>query len=96
MTIRVLRASLLTILLVLIGYILGLAHSGALPDLRSQHSQPAVRMPAQQVAVTAGGKTFHKPDCPFIHGPIRMIDAKTAAAEGYVPDPRCMREALHP
>jgi hypothetical protein len=94
MSMRVWRASILAILLVFVGYLLGRAQSGTLPNLRSQHSQPAVHMPAQRVAVTADGKTFHKADCPFIHGPVKMVDARTAAAEGYVPDPRCMHDAL--
>ncbi len=94
MTIRVWRASLLALALLLAGYFLGMAHSGALPNLRSQHSQPAVRLPDTKVAVTGEGKTFHRPDCPFIHGPAKMMDAAEAAREGYVPDVRCMHEAL--
>jgi hypothetical protein len=50
--------------------------------------------PSQQVAITAEGKIFHRADCPFIHGPVKMEDAQTAAQQGYVPDSRCMREAL--
>jgi hypothetical protein len=46
------------------------------------------------VAVTADGKIFHRADCPFIHGQAKMVDAQTAAQQGYVPDPRCMHEAL--
>ncbi len=94
MTIRVWRASLLAFAVLLAGYFLGISHVGALPNLRSQHSQPAVRLPAMQVAVTAEGKTFHRPDCPFIHGPKQMMDAATAVKEGYVPDVRCMHDAL--
>jgi hypothetical protein len=91
---RVWPATLLTIALVLVAYFLGAKQSQAIPNLRSQHSQPAVRMSSQPVAVTADGKTFHRADCPFIHGPVKMVDAQTAAREGYVPDPRCMHEAL--
>ncbi len=94
MTMRVWSASLLAAAMLLAGYFLGLAQGGALPNLRSQHSQPAVRMPSTQVAITGDGKTFHRADCPFIHGPVKMVDAKTAQQEGYVPDPRCMHEAL--
>lgn len=91
---RVWPATLLTVALVLVAYFLAAGQSQVIPNLRSQHSQPAVRMPSQQVAVTADGKTFHRADCPFIHGPVEMVDAQTAAREGYVPDPRCMHEAL--
>ena len=91
---RVWPATLLTVALVLVAYFLGAQQSPAIPNLRSQHSQPAVRMPSQPVAVTVDGKTFHRADCPFIHGPVKMVDAQTAAREGYVPDPRCMHEAL--
>jgi hypothetical protein len=94
MTIRVWSASILAIALLMVGYFLALARSGGLPNLRSQHSRPAVRMPNTEVAVTAEGKTFHGLDCKFIHGPRKMMDAQTAAQQGYVPDPRCMHEAL--
>ncbi|MGZ4826316.1 MAG: hypothetical protein ACXVY9_03055 [Terriglobales bacterium] len=59
----------------------------ALPDLRLSTPPRAIRMPAEKVAVTEDGKTFHRADCPFIHGPIKMVDAKAAAAEDYVPGP---------
>ena len=67
------------------------AHPSA---LRSEHSEPAKTLPAQQVAVVPGGKQFHDPHCPYIHGKPMMVDAKTAAAEGYTPDPRCMKQAM--
>src|SRR5947208_8521693 len=66
----------------------------AAPALRSEHSEPAVAMPAKQVAVTAAGKQFHAPTCRFIHGKVEMMSAEEAAAKGYTPDPRCMKEAL--
>ena len=94
MTIRVLTASLLAVALILAAYMLGRSRSPVLPNLRSQHSQPALHMPSTPVAITAQGKTFHRADCPFIHGPVKMVDPKTAAAAGYVPDPRCMHQAL--
>lgn len=62
--------------------------------LRSRHSEPVARLPEMKVAVTPGGKTFHRPECRYIHGPVQMVEARTAAAEGYTPDPRCMREAM--
>lgn len=64
------------------------------PALRSEHSEPAKTLPAQQVAITPDGKQFHDPHCRYIHGKPVMVDAKTAAAEGYTPDPRCMKRAM--
>jgi hypothetical protein len=64
------------------------------PALRSEHSEPAKTLPGQQVAITPDGKQFHDPHCRYIHGKPVMVDAKTAAAEGYTPDPRCMKRAM--
>lgn len=68
--------------------------SHAPKPLRSRHSEPAAHLPQIKVAVTPGGKTFHRPECRYIHGPVEMVDARTAAAEGYTPDPRCLHEAM--
>ena len=68
--------------------------SAGLPALRSEHSQPAKSLPAQQVAVVPNGKQFHDPHCRYIHGKPVMVDAQTAAAQGYTPDPRCMKQAM--
>ena len=76
------------------GYAIGRSQSRGTAVLRSEHSQPAVKTPPGSVAVTPGGKTFHDPTCKYIHGPIEMIPAETAVAEGYAPCIRCMREAL--
>jgi len=62
--------------------------------LRSELSEPAKTLPAQQVAVIPAGKQFHDPHCRYIHGKPVLVDAKTAAAEGYTPDPRCMKQAM--
>jgi len=87
--------SVVTLLAVLVaGYAIGRSTSRGGVVLRSEHSQPAVKVPKDLVAVTPNGKTFHDPTCKFIHGPIEMIPAKEAAAEGYTPCVRCMREAL--
>jgi len=64
------------------------------PALRSEHSEPAKNLPPQQVAVTPDGKQFHDPHCRYIHGKPVMVDAQTATAEGYTPDPRCMKQAM--
>jgi hypothetical protein len=53
-----------------------------------------VKAPQGLVAVTPGGKMFHDPNCKYIHGPIEMVPAEEAVAEGYTPCVRCMREAL--
>ncbi len=76
------------------GYTIGRSVSRGGVALRSEHSQPAVKVPKDPVAVTPNGKTFHNSNCKFIHGPIEMIPAKEAVAEGYTPCVRCMREAL--
>ena len=64
------------------------------PALLSQHSQPAVRLPAGMVAIVPGGKLFHDPKCAYLHGHPRMVSAEAAAKSGYTPCTRCMRAAL--
>jgi hypothetical protein len=64
------------------------------PVLRDEHSQPAGKLPTQQVAIIPDGKQFHDPRCRYIHGKPVMVDAQTATAEGYTPDPRCMKQAM--
>jgi len=77
----------------LAAYELALPRSAS-ASLRSEHSQPAVTIPARMVAVTAEGKTFHDPGCRYIHGKVEMITAEEAVRRGYSPCVRCMREAL--
>ena len=60
----------------------------------SEMSQPARRLPQRLVAIVDGGKTFHVPGCPFIHGTYHMVTAEEAVREGYAPCTRCMRDAL--
>ena len=62
--------------------------------LLSQHSQPAVRLPAKMVAIVPGGKLFHDPKCTFMHGHPRMVTTEAAVKMGYSPCTRCMRESL--
>ena len=64
------------------------------PQLLSQHSQSAVRLPAKMVAINPSGKLFHDPKCNAIHGHYRMVSADEASKMGYTPCTRCMREAL--
>jgi hypothetical protein len=62
--------------------------------LLSQHSMPAIHLPAQEVAVTPQGKLFHDPSCRYIHGKAEMMSAPEAAKRGYTPCPRCLGKYL--
>ncbi len=64
------------------------------PRPLSEMSQPARRLPERLVAVVDGGKTFHVPGCPFMHGKYRMVTPEEAIREGYAPCTRCMCDAL--
>jgi hypothetical protein len=91
-----------------LGWVVSLAATGALaalalfstvhdrsaPQPRAQMSQPARRLPQRLVAVVDGGKTFHVPGCPFMHGKYRLVTAGEAVQEGYTPCNRCMYDAL--
>ena len=86
---------LAALLLVLIGVLWRASEvSARLPALRDEHSQPAKQIAAQPVAIVPAGKQFHDPRCRYIHGKPVMVDAQTAAAEGYTPDPRCMKQVM--
>ena len=60
----------------------------------SEMSQPARRSPQHLVAIVDGGKTFHVPGCPFMHGMYHMVTPEEAVREGYSPCTRCMSDAL--
>ena len=62
------------------------------PVLRSNHSMPAAIPPAAPVAITDGGKMFHKPECTYIHGKAKLVDGKEAVEQGYAPCVRCEKE----
>jgi Putative zinc-finger len=64
------------------------------PQPRAQMSQPARRLPQRLVAIVDGGKTFHVPGCPFVHGKYHMVTPEEAVREGYAPCNRCMYDAL--
>jgi hypothetical protein len=66
----------------------------SVPQPRAQMSQPARRLPQRLVAVVDGGKTFHVPGCPFMHGKYRMVTPEEAVREGYTPCDRCMYDSL--
>jgi Putative zinc-finger len=67
------------------------------PDLRSEHSRTASRVPPDMMVIVAQqGKTFHVAGCPFIHdkAQLRTISAHQAEQEGYAPCVRCMKKYL--
>ena len=64
------------------------------PRPLSEMSQPARRLPKRLVAIVDGGKMFHAPGCPFMHGKYHMVTPEEAVREGYTPCTRCMRDAL--
>jgi putative zinc finger protein len=70
------------------------ALDGFAPQARSEMSQPARRLPQRLVAIVDGGKKFHVPGCPFMHGKYHMVTAEEAVREGYTPCTRCMSDAL--
>ena len=76
------------------GLLFAVMHDRFVPQPRAEMSQPARRMPQQLVAVVDGGKTFHAPGCPYMHGKYRMVTPEEAIREGYTPCNRCMSEAL--
>lgn len=74
--------------------ILAAALDHSLPQPLSEMSQPARRLPQRLVAVVDGGKLFHVPGCPFMHGKYHMVTPEEAVRAGYTPCTRCMPEAL--
>jgi Putative zinc-finger len=70
------------------------ALDGIAPQARSEMSQPARRLPQRLVAIVDGGKKFHVPGCPFMHGKYHMVTPEEAVREGYTPCTRCMSDAL--
>jgi hypothetical protein len=64
------------------------------PRPLSEMSQPTRRLPERLVAIVDGGKKFHVPGCPFMHGKYPMVTPEEAVREGYTPCTRCMRDAL--
>jgi len=74
--------------------LLAAAFDRFVPQPRAKMSQSARRLPQRLVAIVDGGKTFHVPGCPFMHGKYHMVTAEDAVREGYVPCNRCMYETL--
>ena len=81
MSIRTWRASAIAAGLILAALLAGRGRDARLPAFKTQHSQPAVRVPQTSVVITDEGKTFHVPTCSYI--------AEEAVREGYVPCVRC-------
>jgi hypothetical protein len=92
-TARLLLATFLFAIAIALTINTAVAHSFS-PKLLSEHSQPAVKIPGQTVAIVENGKTFHDPKCTFIHGKPEMVSAQEAVRKGYSPCVRCMRQAL--
>lgn len=90
MTTRVLSWTVVVAVLLVGGWFAAVS-SGRTEPLRSRHSEPATVAPPPLVAVTAGGKLYHDPNCAFIHGPVRMESSAQAIAEGYTPCTRCLK-----
>ena len=94
MSIRTWWASAIAASLILATLLLVRARDRQFPTLKTQHSPPAVRAPQTLVVVTDEGKTFHVPNCPYLHGKRRVLTAQEAVREGYVPCVRCERALL--
>lgn len=90
MTRKVLTLTLVTLMLLVGGWIAAAA-AGRSAMLRSRHSDPGIAAPPPVVVVTAAGKLYHRPECTFIHGPIRTESVEQAIGEGYTPCTRCMK-----
>ena len=80
----------LVVALVLAGTWMMAASLSRQAPLRSAHGEPARVVPPGVVAVTSAGKTFHKAECSFIHGPARLEAGTEAVADGYTPCTRCL------
>jgi hypothetical protein len=84
--------------LLLIAGGLRVANSLSVPHpLLSEHAQPGRNIPPDlRVVVSTDAKEFHVPGCPFIHNKDkeRLLTAKEAVKEGYVPCVRCLRKYL--
>src|SRR4051812_27806203 len=92
-TVRLILATAVCVIAITVGMHAAMSRPPA-PPILSEHSQPAVSNPPEQVAIVAGGKTFHGPKCTALHGEPQMVSATEAVQKGYVPCVRCMRKAL--
>jgi hypothetical protein len=92
MTKHTLLLSAITAVVLTAGWLAAAAVTRPHP-LRSQHSEAAATAPRERVAVTDEGKLYHRPDCRYIHGPVRMESGEQAVADGYTPCTRCIKDA---
>ena len=92
MTSKTLILSVITAIVLYAGWAAATAVNRPHP-LRSQHSEAVATPPLEMVAVTEEGKLYHRPDCRYIHGPLRMESGEQAVADGYTPCTRCMKDA---
>ncbi len=92
MSARVLSLAIVAALVA--GLVVFVGNNSPASSLRSQHAEQARTAPHAVVAVTAEGKLFHDPACPYVHGPAERMTAKEAMDRGYTPCTRCMRQAL--
>lgn len=88
MTTRVWTATIVTLVMIAGGWMGARIVNGSI-RLRSPHSEPSRSAPAR-VAVTDGGKLFHRPHCPLIHGPAHLESGPDAIAAGFTPCTRCL------
>ncbi len=58
--------------------------------VRDRHGNPTPQATPPTVAVVRGTTLYHAAWCRFIHGTPVLEPAATAAAQGYVPCPRCL------
>jgi hypothetical protein len=91
MTKNTLLLSAITIVVLTLGWATATAVQPSHP-LRSRHSEGAPSPPLGMVAVTPEGKLYHRPECGYIHGPVKMEPGEQAVADGYTPCTRCMKE----
>ena len=92
MTKNTLLLSAFTVVVLIAAWLAATAVTRPQP-LRSQHSEAAATAPREMVAVTDEGKLYHRPNCGYIHGPVRMESGEQAVADGYTPCMRCLKDA---
>lgn len=75
-------------------FVIASSTASARINLRSEHADPAVSSTpgSIMVVVSKNGKTFHAPECRYIHDPEHKatMTAQEAIKEGFVPCLRCM------
>jgi hypothetical protein len=69
----------------------------ATPPVKSELAQAGLGVPpGLMVLISPGGKVFHVPGCSTIHekDKVRLVEAREAIRQGYVPCVRCLHEYL--